>query len=88
VVVLHVKLIVAFSEKQTQTSVRSKYAGRKLALSHCTRAVSRRNLSQGLIDKTTPASMWTAYSRDLFVTETCDALYEKLCSCLPAEMGE
>lgn len=79
---------MAFPEKQTQTAVKTKYAGRKLTLSHCPRAISRRNLSQRLIDKTTPANMRTGYSRDLFVTKTCDALYEKLCLSLPDEMGK
>lgn len=88
VVVLHVELIMAFPEKQIQTAVKSKYACRKLTLNQCPRAVSKRNLFQGLIDKTTPANMWTGYSRDLFVTETCDALYEKLCSSLTDEVGK
>lgn len=35
VVVLQVKLIVAFPKKQTQAAVRSKHPARKLTLSHC-----------------------------------------------------
>lgn len=46
-----------------------------------------RNLSQGLAVRTRLAATWTDYLRYLLITETSEVLCGKVCSSLPAGMG-